>query len=197
MKSILQYAIGLAAFFFSAAPATGQHHMLGEDVGAYAGAVVKLSNVNKASGFLMGARIGMTTAAAREASLKAGVAMYGLMNGVHINARDDVRLVYGGVDLEYVWRPANLLHFSAMTLIGAGAADTDAADRSRYSHMWLGGPALLVIEPGIGVALNLGPMLLLGGGATYRAVAGSTDFSLRYADLSGWTGQLTLTIGRH
>jgi hypothetical protein len=167
------------------------------DVGAYIGPVVKLSDVNRAPAFLMGARAGMTMAAAEEAGLRVGVGMYGTMNCGRLDSRDYLRFAYGGLDLEYVWHPDAVLHVSAMTLIGAGTTDADTEDRARLSHMWTNGPALFVVEPGIGLTLNVAPLLRLGGAVTYRAVSGPTVASLRGASLNSWSGQLEVTLGRH
>ncbi|MEX2400510.1 MAG: hypothetical protein WD423_07035 [Rhodothermales bacterium] len=197
MKNFLRYAACLMALVPAATPAMGQHHLFGEDVGGYVGPVVKLSNIDRTPAFFMGARAGMTLGIAEEARLSVGAAMYGMMNGVRVVNRDYLQFGYGGLDLEYAWRPDEILYFSIRALIGAGTADADSEVRRRVSHMWTNGPALFVAEPGIGLTLNAAPGLRLGGAVTYRNVGGSAITSLRGARLSGWSGQLELIWGRH
>ena len=196
----------LLASFFVLQPASAQHHLLGGDahLGGFAGPVLKLSAVDGTTAAFFGGRGGMTLATGPGQHLGIGGGMYGMMSGVEEAAPTPagqarhLRFGYGGLELEYLLRPNDVLYLSVVTLLGAGQAgfDDDRAGSHGFGHMWGGGAAFFVAEPGVNLILNVTPFLRLGLGGSSRFAGSTPSEELRGVDLSEWSGQLAVQLGR-
>ncbi len=101
-----------------------------------------------------------------------------------------LRMAYGGLEAEYIHKTAELVHFTAALLIGAGAG-------------WLTGDGpgssadvFVVAEPGLNVELNVAAPFRIGAGAGYRFVAGTSLPVVESSALNGFVATLTLKFGR-
>jgi hypothetical protein len=89
---------------------------------------------------------------------------------------------YGGLFFEYINSSNSLVHFTANTLLGAGGVTytshdydkKDKNDRNRHPSSFV-----IVIEPGIGVELNVSETFRINLGVCYRY---SPNFELIYQD---------------
>lgn len=194
--------------FFVLQLASAQHHLFGGGLGmgGFVGPVLKLSSVDGTTAFFIGGRAGMTFAPGPGQHLSIGGGMYGMMTSVQeitpslIDPIRHLRFGYGGLELEYLLRPNDVLHLSVITLLGVGQAgydDDDSAGSHGFGHMWGSGAAFFVAEPGVNLTLNVIPFLRLGLGGGYRFVGSTPSEELHGVDLSGWSGQLALQLGRY
>jgi len=132
---------------------------------------------------------------------------YGLVNDItaplaartFYNAGNDLRINfgYGGLVLEYVGLSDNLVHYSISTLIGAGGVGYGY--RNNYSNNWNDNSptsAVFVLEPKIGVELNVTPFFRIGGGGSYRLVRGSNLVGIEDSDLSDGSLYLAFKFGK-
>jgi hypothetical protein len=204
-----QSVLFLLALLLIYNPASAQHRFTGGDthIGGFGGPVLKLSAVGSTTAFFVGGRGGMIVAIGPRQHLSIGGGMYGMMSDVPVPATAaagtarHLRFRYGGLELEYLLFPNDVLQLSAVTLLGAGQVGFDDEDHSGgfgFGHMWGGGGStLLVVEPGVNLTLNVAPFVRLGFGTGYRFVDGARSEGLRDVELSGWSGQLVVKLGHY
>ena len=161
--------------------------------GGFGGPVVKFTEINEDFALLVGGRGGWIV----DHTFIIGGGGYGLSNEFKIEP-DHLNwgMGYGGLELEYVYRSHELVHFSVQTLIGAGGvAYQDHGDW--YDEDW-NGDGFFVAEPGVNVLLNVIENFRIGLGASYRYIDGinedETDFTSD-SDLSGPSAVLTFKFG--
>ena len=154
--------------------------------GGYGAPVVKFGDVANLFGVWAGGRGGWIL----NESFVIGGGGYGLTNQAHL-AFDALEMGYGGLDLEWVNRPNELVHVSLGVLVGGGGA-------TYYPGNTLVGfySGFFVAEPAVNIMLNVTPMFRIGVGATYRAVESLSLPELTNDDLSGFTGQLQFKFGK-
>jgi hypothetical protein len=201
MKTIL---LSMCMLFSGAALAQQEETLLGSrsiESGGYGALVVKFTPVNDRFGVLVGARGGWII----NHSFALGLAGYGLANKVpaHQSGPFGQRYVdmgYGGLDLEVIVDSDALIHWSAHTLIGAGAVNyrtwtgtsVDWSWGSDWDHR---GDAFFVVEPGVNVDVNVTTWFRFSVGGAYRFVSGVASDVSNNADLSGASGMISFRFG--
>lgn len=161
--------------------------------GGFGGPVVKISSINNGLGVFVGGRGGWIINFHPDHAFVFGGGGYGLSTDIEI---DDVmlsgepvylKLGYGGLELEYVNRTRNLVHFSVYTLIGGGGANYNEEDQN--------GDTFFVIEPGVNALFNVTDFFRIGGGVSYRLISGVNLDGVSDTDLSGASVVLTFKFG--
>jgi len=124
---------------------------------------------------------------------------------------NDLKLKYGGLELEGIIGARKLVHGSVRVLAGPGllsagpplpaapgapgaeapAGEESAAAPTAPTEM------ILIIEPAVEVTLNVSRMLRFAFGANYRVVRGVDSSFIGNDDLSGWLGSFTLKIAAY
>ena len=165
------------------------------DFGGFGGPVLKVSSLAGGAEVLTGGRGGWIINFHAEHTLVLGGGGYGLATGIQGRTPDGVgtRTVdmgYGGVDIEYVNRTKQLVHFSVQTLIGAGGL-SDRDDGRLDSDP----DPFFVAEPQANLILNVTHFFRIGMGVSYRWVSGARYAGLDDTDLSGVAGVLTFKFG--
>ncbi len=186
----------------------------------YCGPVVKFSSIQSETALLVGGRGGLTI----NKTFTVGLAGYGnvLWPTIEYDAslmdnptdsgmvNEDLMFGYGGMFVEYIYNPSEIVHFSANTLFGFGGStirDIDFNDNDYdYDHMngrtepWA---AYFVIEPAVAVELNVTSFFRIGLEASYRYVSeirtnsSFDDISAQKdINLSGFAGGLTFQFGK-
>lgn len=153
------------------------------------GPVVKFTQVNGEFGLVLGGRTGWII----NDNYVLGLGVYGLANDVEANeissgVTPDLTMGYGGLELEYVIEPEQLVHFSVYTLIGMGFVELDYTSSD-------GDDTFFVFEPAANVWVNVTNFCKAGLGVGYRLVAGANVEGLESEDLSGLAATLTFKFG--
>jgi hypothetical protein len=107
----------------------------------------------------------------------------------------EIQMGYGGLLLEYIGAPSELIHYGLSAVVGGGSVqlvrdgydhrDDEAFDQS----------ALFVTEAGGRLELNVTSFFRIGAGGGYLFVSGSDVPTVSDADLRGPYGQLSLRFG--
>ncbi len=165
----------------------------------YFSPVVKFSSVHDDLGVFVGARGGLIV----NHSFAIGFGGYGLASYVEALNRGPLgerymEMGYGGLDIEYIINPNDLVHFSVGTLIGAGGILFN--DRSQGSEYWderdPDVDAFFIAEPTVNVDLNVTTFLKTSLGASYRLVSGLRSDVSNNAELSGFSAMLSIRVGK-
>lgn len=176
----------------------------------YGGPSIKFSQIDGDLAILVGGKGAWTV----NKRFSIGLAGYGLVTWPEITHYDniletdvdyDFMFGYGGLYLEYIHQPYDVIHFSANTLIGFGGASLEninSMDNDNYlaGEAW---GAYFILEPSLAVELNVSKFLRIQLEAGYRYVdeIRSND---KYDDvmkdkdmkLSGISGGITFQIGK-
>lgn len=163
--------------------------------GAFAGPVLKVGQVGDELGMFVGGRGGIVI----NKTLAIGIGGYGLVN--QIQARGfmpdtNVRMGYGGLEIEYLFDAPSVLHGSAMVLVGMGGAGF-----FRHHGGWgsqndyRSGSMFFVVEPAVNAEINISTWMRVALGVGYRLVSGSNMDRFSNSDLSGANGVLTFKFG--
>jgi hypothetical protein len=163
--------------------------------GGFGGPVVKFGSINGESGIFVGGRGGWII----NHTFILGGGGYGLTNNVKAKVLGPygeryLNFGYGGLELEYIAQSDRLIHFSVMTLIGAGGLGW--RDESFRGGMNSDSDAFFVLEPAAQVNLNVTKYFRLSAGVSYRYVSGVDSPAASDTDLSGPSGVLTFRFGR-
>jgi hypothetical protein len=163
--------------------------------GGFGGPVLKIGSINGETGLLVGGRGGWII----NHSFILGGGGYGLVNDIKAktlgpNGERFLNFGYGGVELEYVSESSKLVHFSVMTLIGAGGISW------RDTNVRFGATpetaTFFIAEPEVNVTLNVTEYFRMSAGVSYRFISGAESLASSNADLSGPTGVLTFRFGK-
>lgn len=154
--------------------------------GGFGAPVMKFSEVNDRFAFLMGGRGGWII----NDAFVIGGGGYGLTNH-HNFTTDALDMGYGGLDLEYVNRPTELLHITLAVLVGGGGVRYWPSTSRRYYD---GG--FFVAEPSVNLELNVTRIFRIAVGGSYRVVEGLSVPGLGDADLAGWNGNVQFKFGK-
>jgi len=124
---------------------------------------------------------------------------YGLANpnnfGHVTNALGDpgrLAMGYGGLELTYVLRPDELLHFSLGVLIGAGGLVWNPRGQGGSQE----DDPFFIAEPELAAVLNVTRFFRAGLGVSYRFARDVELLGLRNGDISGPGGVVMLKFGR-
>ena len=222
MRSIRSASLLLALVAF-ARPALAQDETLfrggAGEIGFYVAPVLKLTEVadrgevlgGLRAGILFGRRFGLGLAAYGSGGRRDRVYADGCPNcgGVYYHDSEE-GLQYGGVELEYLWQPAKLVHATVSTLVGGGSLASEypvaylaPTAMPNYGPLpvpdaYYRGPreTFFVAEPAAHAELNIATHVRLGVGLGYRFTAGGPDYSALPSQARGATGTLTLRIGK-
>ena len=109
----------------------------------------------------------------------------------------DLHFGYGGFELEYIFNPKALGHFSAYILIGGGSTNfaMDLGHYNENNQMIGNDDFVFVLEPEVNGELNITDWFHLNGGVSYRFVSGVDQAKLDDSDFSGVSGVLTFKFG--
>jgi hypothetical protein len=170
--------------------------------GGFGGPGVKFSDVRGELGVWVGGRGGWIINFEGGHSISLGGGGYGLATthpvpdpgAADVPGAGDLQahMGYGGFELEYTHRSDRLLHWTASTLVGAGAVAMERAG----TPMAAPERAFFVLEPGLHGELNVATFMRLHGGLTYRLTRGVERAGFTDRDFSGVNGALTLKFGR-
>ena len=109
----------------------------------------------------------------------------------------DIHFDYGGLELEYIFNPLAIGHFSVYMLIGGGTIFL-AKDLGHYNednHKIGEDDFVFVLEPTVNGELNITDWFHVGAGMSYRFINGVEQERLENSDFSGITGNLTFKFG--
>jgi hypothetical protein len=165
------------------------------DSGGFGGPVVKFTQINGEFALLLGGRGGWII----DHTFVLGGAGYGLVNNIRVDElgsgyQPRFDLGYGGLEMEYIHRSRELLHFTISTLIGAGSVNYRNRD-------WLGfrdqpEDVFFIAEPSANLMMNVTTYFRVGVGASYRFVAGVEIEGLDEAALSGPAASVVMKFGQ-
>lgn len=162
--------------------------------GGFGAPVVKFTEIDNRFGVLVGGRGGWII----NDSFVLGGGGYGLVNGSNfkdvtnaLGDRGKLAMGYGGLELEYVLQPRDVVHLSMVVLVGAGGLvwDPEGQGGTRDDD------AFFITEPALNVLVNVTRHFRIGLGASYRFAQGVKLVNLRSADVSGFAGVVTLKFG--
>ena len=109
----------------------------------------------------------------------------------------DLKLEYGGFELEYILNPKSLAHFSFYILIGGGSIkfSKDAGSHDEGDHTVGPDDFVFVMEPAINGEMNITDWFHINAGVSYRIITDVEQEQLENSDFSGVTGNLTFKFG--
>jgi len=170
--------------------------------GGYGGPTVKVGSFHGKSSLLMGGQGGWII----NHHVVIGGGGYGLVTDVPVERagvdKDQyLNLGYGGLLLEYVVNPNELLHVELQSLIGAGGvsfrdekfSEMDGRDEERHN---LEDDSFFVWEPGVNVVLNITKNFRFALGGTYRYVNGVSLSGTSEEELAHYTVQVGCKFGK-
>ncbi len=158
----------------------------GRHTGGFGGPLVKFTEMNDELSVIVGGRGG----AIYNESFVVGGGLYALANTSHIRdpslGRENLWMMYGGIEFEYITRPRSLTHLSFSVLMGPGfAAWSNFGNKDVF----------FVLEPGVNGILNITPTLRVGVGASYRLVGSVELEGLSNGGVGGPAGGITFQFG--
>ena len=199
----MRYIIFFLLLFAFAGEATAQEETLfnldGEK-GGFGGPVVKFTSIKNQTAVMAGGRGGWII----DHSLVLGGGAYAIVNDVDaptgvlpLEGPLDIEFAYFGFEMEYIFDPMSLAHFSIYTLLGGGATnfvkDVGSAAQSNQQVGETG--FMFVAEPAVNAELNFTTWFRMSAGVSYRIVTGLSQVGLKNSDFSGVTATLTLKFG--
>ena len=200
-RALMNLVIAIALMLGFEQPAAAQpeatedeeqpHTLLSGDLthGAYGGPVVSYTRFSGCDCVLVGGRGGWIV----NHQLVLGGGGFGLVTRVHppegatSNSADyHLNFGYGGIWIEYLIAPMQIVHASVGTLIGAGGLSYTRyrpkdADSDTHSD------SVFVLDPVVAVEVNVVRFMHVALQAGYRITAGVGLKSLRNVDVSGFT----------
>ena len=174
----------------------------GSAVGGYLGITTKMTEINGGYGLMTGGQLAVIL----NHSLGLGVAGYGLVSSVSSNTLHSngdklyYQMGYGGLHIEPVILPNEIVHLTIPMLIGAGGVAETTYQPFDVDQYWdeasvEESSAFLVLEPGLNVELNVFKVLRIDLGASYRWVGESVLTTTTDSQLSGFGGHVTFKLG--
>jgi len=167
--------------------------------GGFGGPVIKYTQIDGEPGVLVGGRGGWII----NHTFVIGGGGYGLINNIHANIpisadREEpfINFGYGGLELEYIIRSDELVHFSAYMLIGGGGVtykDNLWNDRIEWNY---GSDAFFIFEPSANVEVNIISFFRINAGVSYRFISGLNFDDLKNSDFAGPSATLTFKFGK-
>jgi hypothetical protein len=164
--------------------------------GGYGGAIVKIGDIDGEAAVWLGGKGGWII----NHSFVIGGGGYGLVTEnkeVHYLNGEHQKLVigYGGLILEYINNPINIVHITGGVLIGGGGAGH--AYRNDYYDEWNSNStdAFFAMEPNLGLELNIATYVRAELGVSYLYTSGIELYDADDEDVSGPAGYLVLKFG--
>lgn len=172
-------------------------------VGAYGVPAAKFTPIDGKFGLLTGGYGGVLL----NNKIMLGAGAYSLVNNVDLptlnvdGRKEYLNYWYTGLAFEYIHNSHKLLHWTAGTLIGGGAAGR--LDKNRWDDDWdhdrdhvYDNHGLFVAEPFANIELNITKFLRLDIGASYRYVAGSNTTGITDGKLGGPSVNVGIKAGK-
>ncbi len=169
-------------------------------VKGYGAVVTKYSSLNNYGALTVGGRGGWIF----NNTFLIGAGIYGLASNVPVDVfdsntlltrSDKLHFMYGGVEVEYVFSPKNLVHYSIYTLVGLGSISSHTNSQEYpdgyYDHSHMNNP-FLVLEPAFNVTLNIANFFHVSLGVGYLITSGADYQTVGDGSLSGLTGNFTI-----
>lgn len=106
---------------------------------------------------------------------------------------------YGGLLVGAVIAPKEIIHVYFPVLIGAGGAyitEEGFRDFGQYSNEYDEASAFFVVEPGVEIEINFTNFFRMGIGGSYRYVKYSDLDNITDAQLSNYSGHISLKFGK-
>ncbi|MDA0193801.1 MAG: hypothetical protein O2887_01270 [Bacteroidetes bacterium] len=131
-----------------------------------------------------------------------GLGGYGVTTNVDIpNISEDASLDggYAGVILGFIIAPREVVHLTIPILIGAGSFHETDRQLDIYNlprKIYLQSSSFAVVEPGLQIEINISKTVRLGLGGSYRYIQGAHLGEVTDSNLSNFTGNFTVKIGR-
>lgn len=162
------------------------------EVGGYVAATARYIEVKEESGVLVGGRIAIVV----NHVFSAGVGAYGSVaepTPEDLTGLEDLEIAYGGLFLEYTFKPHAVFHISVPVLVGAGqtrfAGDYVDPESEEDSDTFF------VVEPELNLEFNITRNWRLDLGVGYRHVNGTDFAEITDEDQSGVNWAFTMKIG--
>jgi hypothetical protein len=162
------------------------------EVGGFIAATAKYIKVKDEVGILAGGRLAMTV----NHVFSAGLGGYGTVKEPapeEMTGLEDLEMGYGGLFLEFTFKPHSILHISVPVLIGAGQTsfiggyeDPETGDDS---------DTFFVVEPEFNLEFNVTRNWRIDLGFGYRHVNGTGFSEITDEDQSGTNWALTMKFG--
>ena len=161
--------------------------------GAFIAPVLKGSEMLGQMSLLVGGRVAWVA----NHQFCLGIGGYGLASDV-TEELDDVTAMlnfgYGGLEVEYIFFPHHMFHFTLYTLVGGGGADFFT--REEGSDQEWDGDAFFIIEPGFNLEFNIREGWRLDFGYSYRFVSDLQMDEISNKDLRDVAANFTLRLGK-
>ena len=162
------------------------------EVGGFIAATAKYIEVKDESGVLSGGRVAIVV----NHVFSAGVGGYGTVAKPapeDLQGLEDLEIAYGGLFLEYTFKPHAVFHISVPVLVGAGqtrfAGDYVDPESEEDSDTFF------VVEPELNLEFNITRNWRLDLGVGYRHVNGTDFAEITDEDQSGVNWAFTMKIG--
>lgn len=163
--------------------------------GAFVAPVLKVTEMQGQLALLAGGRLAWVA----NHKLALGVGGYGLLSDIKSDyfGPDTTALFnfgYGGVEIEYIFFPHHMFHFTVYSLIGGGGVGLYTRDPG-IEFNW-NGDAFFVFEPGFNLEFNIREGWRFDFGYSYRFVSDLSMEGLSNKDLRDVAAVLTLRLGK-
>lgn len=163
--------------------------------GAFFAPVLKATEMQGQLALLVGARAAWVA----NHQFALGVGGYGLASDVKSDyfAPDTTALLnfgYGGLEIEYIFFPHHMFHFTLYSLVGGGGASFYT--REAGVEFDSGGDVFFVFEPGFNLEFNIREGWRLDFGYSYRFISDLKMEGLGNKDLRDVAAVLTLRLGK-
>ena len=168
--------------------------------GGFGGPVVKFTTINGQAAILVGGRGGWIC----DHSLVIGGGGYAVVNEINapkealpLEGPLDIEFGYLGFELEYVFHPASMAHYSLSLLIGGGGTNfvKDVGPVARSNEQVGETAFMFILETAANAEINVTSWFRLNAGVSYRIAAGVVQEELKNRDFTGIGATLTLKFG--
>jgi hypothetical protein len=174
-----------------------------ESTGFYFGYKTKIGDLNGESSLMLGGELAMVMSS----KFNVGFVGYGLITNVDADTyagnaeKLSLHFGYGGFLLDPVIASKSMVHITVPVIVGVGYAGVHLKEeffkdfgKEDYEYESKT-DAILVVEPGMNVEINLFKHVRLGLGASYRYVYDSNVNEISDEELSGMSGNVSLKFG--
>ena len=171
-----------------------------DDTGGFGGPVVKLTTITRQTALMIGGRGGWIL----DHTFLVGGGVYTLVTdvdgptGIYPTLEPlDVDFSWFGLELEHIFKPSELIHYSLYAFVGGGAVRyvKDVGPVSTNATQVDETDLAFVFEPAANAELNVTSWCRITAGVSYRIVAGVTLVGLSNGDFTGPAATLTVKFG--
>ena len=163
--------------------------------GGYGAFSIYYSKINGENALLVGGKGGWVI----NHRLTLGLAGYGFVNDLEVNYFDDKKGMnlsggYGGLLIEPIIMPYELVHLTVPVLIGAGGVTY--FDNNWWKDHIYPSKAFFVFEPGLELELNIIKFMRIGLGISYRITSDIGIDNMKSKNLDALSGGISFKFGR-